>query len=168
MSDVSNVKLGVCSVTFNNVALGHTKGGVTVTYAPSYHDITVDQYGETIVGKRLLGEKLSAKVPLAETTLANLQVAIPEGTTSGSKLTIGSSVGDALEDNAHQLVLHPIANDSDNLDDDVVIHKAVVVSPIEISYKNDGEKIYEVEFDAMLDETKTDGNYLGFVGDSTS
>jgi hypothetical protein len=168
MADITNVKLGVCSVKFNNVDLGHTKGGVTVTYEPTYHDVTVDMYGETVVDKRLLGEKLLAKVPLAESTLANLQIAIPEGTTSGSKLTIGSTVGDSLADESKQLVLHPIANASDNLDDDVIFHKAVVSSTIEMPFANDGEKIIEVEFTALLDETKSDGNYLGFIGDSTT
>ena len=168
MADITNVKLGVCSVKFNNVDLGHTKGGVTVTYEPTYHDVTVDMYGETPVDKRLLGEKLLAKVPLAESTLANLQIAIPEGTTSGSKLTIGSTVGDSLADESKQLVLHPIANASDNLDDDVIFHKAVVSSTIEMPFANDGEKIIEVEFTALLDETKSDGNYLGFIGDSTT
>ncbi len=168
MADITNVKLGVCSVKFNSVDLGHTKGGVTVTYEPTYHDVTVDMYGETVVDKRLLGEKLLAKVPLAESTLANLQIAIPEGTTSGSKLTIGSTVGDSLADESKQLVLHPIANASDNLDDDVIFHKAVVSSTIEMPFANDGEKIIEVEFTALLDETKSDGNYLGFIGDSTT
>jgi hypothetical protein len=168
MADITNVKLGVCTVTFNDVALGHTKGGVVVTYEPSYHNVTVDAYGETPVDMRLLGEKLIAKVPLAEATLANLQVAIPEGTTSGSKLTIGSSVGDALSDEAKELVLHPVENASDNLDDDVVFHKAVVTNTVEIPFQNDAEKVMEVEFTALLDETKDNGNYLGFIGDSTA
>ena len=168
MADISNVKLGVCSVTFNAINLGHTKGGVVVTYEPTYHDLTVDMFGETIVDKKLLGEKLIAKVPLAESTLANLQIAIPEGTTSGDKMTIGSTVGDALSDGAKQLILHPIANLAANLDDDVVFHKAVASSPVEIAFTNDGEKIFEVEFTALLDETKSDGNYLGFIGDSTT
>ena len=167
-SDIANVKLGVCSVSFNSTDLGHTKGGVTVSYEPTYHDVTVDAYGETVVDKRLLGEKLIATVPLAEATLANLQIAIPEGTSSGSKLTIGSSVGDSLLDEAQQLVLHPVENASDNLDDDVVFYKAVVSNSIELPYANDGERVIEVEFTALLDESQSDGGYLGFVGDSTS
>lgn len=163
-ASIDNVKLGVCEVTFNSVELGHTKGGVTVTYEPSYHDVTVDAYGETVVDKRLLGEKLIAKVPLAEATLANLQVAIPEGTTAGTKLTIGSSVGDSLEANAAVLTLHPVENGSDNLADDVTFYKAVVSNSIELPYMNDGERIIEVEFTALLDETKTDGDYLGAIG----
>ena len=168
MADIENVKLGVCSVKFNSIDLGHTKGGVTVSYEASYHDVTVDLYGETPVDKRLLGEKLSATVPLAESTLANIQIAIPLGTTSGSKLTIGSKVGGSLLAEAKELVLHPVANDSDELDEDVVIHKAVVAEAIELPYTNDGERILECTFVGLLDEDKTDGNYLGFIGDSTS
>ena len=167
-SDITNVKLGVCDVTFNSVALGHTKGGVTVTYEPTYHDVSVDAYGETIVDKRLLGEKLTAKVPLAEATLANFAVAIPEGTSDGSKLTIGSTVGDSLASVSHELVLHPSENEASDLDDDVVFFKAVVSSSIELPFQNDGERIIEVEFTALLDETQSDGSYLGFIGDSTT
>ena len=163
-ADIQNVKLGVCEVTFDSTLLGHTKGGVTVTYEPSYHDVTVDAYGETVVDKRLLGEKLIAKVPLAEATLANLQIAIPEGTTTGTKMTIGSPVGDSLADSAKVLLLHPVENASDNLADDVTFHKAVVTNTIELPYMNDGERIIEVEFTALLDETKDDGNYLGAIG----
>jgi len=168
MADIANVKLGVCTVTFNDVDLGHTKGGVVVTYEPIYHDVTVDMYGETIVDKRLLGEKFSAKVPLAEATASNLIVAIPEGSTTGGKLTVGSTVGDSLLDNAKELVLHPSENAVATLDDDVVIHLAVVASTIELPFTNDGEKIVEVVFEALLDDTKDDGNYLGFIGDSTA
>jgi hypothetical protein len=168
MADITNVKLGVCSVTFDDVDLGHTKGGVTVTYTPTYHDVTVDKYGETIVDKRLLGEKMVATVPLAESTLANFQVAIPEGSTDGEKINIGSSVGDSLLDSSAELVLHPLENDAGNLDDDIVFHKAVVTSPVEISFANDGERVLSVEFEALLDETQADGSYLALIGDSTS
>lgn len=168
MADITNVKLGVCDVTFDDVALGHTKGGVVVTYEPTYHDVTVDKYGETVVDKRLLGENLMAKVPMAEATLANLLVAMPEGTVSGTKITLGSDVGDSLKDRAGVLVLHPQENEASNLDDDVIFHVAVVASTIELPYLNDGEKLVEVEFHALLDETKSSGNYLGFIGDSTT
>jgi hypothetical protein len=166
-ASVDNVKLGVCEVTFNDVELGHTKGGVVLTYEPSYHDVSVDAYGETVVDKRLLGEKITAKVPLAESTLANLQVAMPMATTDGTTLTIGSSVGDSLADEAKVLELHPVANAYDNLDDDFTMYKAVVTNTIELPYTNDGEQIIEVEFTALLDETKDDGNYLGAFGDLT-
>lgn len=166
-ADIDNVKLGVCSVTFNDVDLGHTKGGVTVSYAPELHEVTVDKYGNTPVDQVLIGEKFVARVPLAEATLANFQVAIPEGTTSGTKINIGTDAGESMSSDAKELVLHPIANESDDLSEDVVIYKALVTNTVEIPFLFDGERVLEVEFTALLDEGKANGSRLGMIGDST-
>lgn len=166
MADITNVKMGVCSVSFDGVDLGHTKGGVTVTYEPEIHDITVDLYGSTPAEKVLIGQKLKAKVPLAESSIANLTVAIPESTVDGTNLTFGGEVGLRMSSVAGELVLHPIANDTD-LSEDIIIYSAVVVSTLEIPFKVDAERILEIEFEGMIDETKSDGNMLGMIGDST-
>jgi hypothetical protein len=169
MADVANVRVGACSVTYNGVDLGHTKGGVEVSYEPVYHDVTVDKYGETVVEKYLVGEKLSIKVPLAEFTIAHLKVAMPQGTYAGaanSRLLLGHSAGTKATDSAAQLVIHPL-----NLGtkvNDIVLHKAYVASTVELMHKIDEEKIVEVTFEALIDETKSDGNYLGLIGDSTT
>ena len=138
MADITNVELGVCSVTLNDVDLGHTKGGVLLSYEPSYHDVSVDKYGETIVEKYLLGEKLTVKVPLAEFTLANLKVAMPQGSLTGAadaRLTLGANAGKTALTDALELVLHPISEGT--LEHDVVIHKAYVSSTIEINHAID-------------------------------
>ena len=168
MSDISNVKMGVCSVTFGTTALGHTKGGVTVTYEPDIHDITVDQYGSTPAEKVLIGQKLKATVPLAESSIANLAIAIPEGEAGAESIKIGGKVGLRLSDVAETLVLHPIANDSDDLSEDVVIYKAVVTNSIEIPFKVDEERVIELEFEGLVDETRDDGDMLGLIGDSSA
>src|SRR3990167_7629056 len=96
MADATNVKVGACSVTFNSVDLGHTKGGVEVSYEPVYHDVSVDKFGESIVDKYLMGEKWTVKVPLAEFTIANLKAAMPQGTFAGAanaRITLGHSAG---------------------------------------------------------------------------
>lgn len=169
MADITNVKLGVCSVTFNGVDLGHTKGGVEVSYEPVYQDLAVDKYGETPINKVLTGEKLTAKVPLAEFTIANMKVAMPNTTFGGAgnaRVTLGKSAGALQSANAYQLVLHPISEGTRA--HDIVFYKAVVTSQIVISHKNDEQKVVEVEFTALLDESKADGNYLGMIGDSTA
>lgn len=167
-ADIDNVKIGVCSVTFDDVDLGHTKGGVVLSYAPEYHDVTVDKYGNTPVDEVLIGERFVARVPLAEATLANIQVAIPAGETDGSKVTVGKDSGESMAASAAELVLHPIANDSDDLSEDVVIYKAVVTNTVEVGFTYDGERVLEVEFTALIDESKSSGNRLGLIGDSTS
>ncbi|MBU1110781.1 hypothetical protein KKB83_04135 [Patescibacteria group bacterium] len=169
MSDITNVELGVCSVSFNGVDLGHTKGGVEVSYEPSFKDVSVDKYGETAVEKYLIGEKLSAKIPLAEYTLANLKVGMPFGSKAGAadaRLTIGANAGKVGSTEAKELVLHPISEGTRR--HDIVIHKAVVASTVALKHMIDEEKIIEVTFEALLDESKSDGNYLGFIGDSTA
>lgn len=170
MSDISNIKIGVCSVVFGTTNLGHTKGGVTVTYSPEYADITADQFGNTPIDKALVGEMLTIKVPLAESQVANLAIAFPLGTLDGAtdaRVTIGKEAGARLRDVAAKLVLHPLVNAAGVLDDDVVIHKAVVHKEVEIGYTNENERIVEVEFVALVDTAKTNGNLLGHIGDST-
>lgn len=169
MADITKVKMGVCSVTFNGVDLGHTAGGVEATYEPEYSDIKVDKYGNTIADKILTGEKLTAKVPLTEKTIANLKVAMPNATFAGaanSRITLGKSAGQRMSSVAAELVLHPIAEGTRAYD--VVIHKAVVTSEIMLSMKVDEQTVTEATFEGLIDETKSDGNYLGLIGDSTT
>lgn len=170
MGDITNVKMGVCSVTFDDTDLGHTIGGVTVAYEPEYHDIMVDKHGNTVAEKVLIGENLQATVPLAEHTVANLLEAIPAGTSGGTdaRVEIGKDAGERMKQYAAQLVLHPEANTASDLSEDVVIHKALIVEPIEFEFSNEGEKIVEVVFQAIIDDTKSDGNYLGLIGDSSA
>lgn len=169
MADITNVQVGVCEVTFNGVNLGHTKGGVEVSYEPNYHEVSVDKYGETMVDAYLVGEKLEAKVPLAEYTIDNIAVAIPQGAAAGAadaRQTIGAVAGKQLSSVAAELVLHPI--NEGNRSRDIVFHKAAVMSQVVINHAVDEETIIEVTFRALLDETKADQNYLGMIGDSAA
>lgn len=169
MVDASKVKVGVCSVTLGGVDLGHTMGGVEVSYEPEYFDVTVDKYGNTVVDKKLIGEKLSAKVPLAEYTIANLKVAMPNSSFAGAanaRATIGKSSGQSAAANSAVLVLHPISEGTRAYD--IVMYKAVSTAQVTLAHKIDEEKIIECTFEALLDETKSDGNYLGMIGDSTA
>lgn len=169
MGDVSNVELGVCAVTINGTDIGHTKGGVELTYEPEYHEVNVDAYGNTPVDLRLIGERFIAKVPFAEFTLSNLEKVIPWTTRAGAadkRRLIGKKAGQSARDSASvELVLHPVGEGTRR--HDVVMYKAFPMSSVVINHKNDEEKILEVEFIALVDETKSDGNYLGLIGDST-
>ena len=79
-SSTKNVKLGVCQVYFDGVDLGYTQGGVEVTVKTDTHKVNIDQFGKTTINEYIMGRDVSAKVPLAETTLENM-VAIMPGTT---------------------------------------------------------------------------------------
>lgn len=169
MADVTNVQVGDCTVSYNGLDLGHTKGGVEVSYEPEHHDVMVDKYGNTIVQKYLIGEKLTAKLALAEYTIANLRNAVPKATFAGAantRITMGAASGKKATDSAFQLVLHP--RNEGTRRHDVIFYKAYVASTIVLPHKVDEEKLVEVTFEALLDETRSDGNYLGMIGDSTT
>lgn len=169
MADITKVKLGVCNITFNGVDLGHTKGGVEVTYEPHYKEVTVDLYGDTAVDARLMGERLTAKFALAEFTIANARISMPQGEFAGAanaRMTIGHKAGQSALADSAQLVLHPV--DEGTRIRDIVLHKAVAIESVPIKHTNEDEKVLEITMLALLDESKSDGNYLGLIGDSTA
>lgn len=88
-SSTENVKLGVCTVLFDNVDLGYTKGGVEVTVETTTHEVTVDQLGTTPISELVTGRSVAVTVPLAETTLENLVAIMPGSTlvSDGAKAT---------------------------------------------------------------------------------
>ncbi len=169
MADITKVKLGVCSVVYNGIDLGHTFGGVEVIYKPTHKDLMVDLYGDTKVEQILVGEMLTAKVPLAEYTIANLRNAIPQsvfGGAANTRITLGAKAGKSGKAVAYPLTLHPVSEQTKAFD--VNFYKAYVSSQVTLKHTNKDEKVIETVFEALLDETRVDGNYLGMIGDSTT
>lgn len=167
MANATNIQLGPCTVTFKGRDMGHTIGGVTVSYKPNFHKTSVDKYGTGVVEQFLVGEEMSATFNLAEFTLANWQDVINQSTLQGDdSVSVGSTAGKKASANAGLLVLHPIAAGATVRDYDVSIYKAVVTSELKIEHKNDGEKVLPVTAEGLVDENRSDGNMLGFIGDS--
>lgn len=165
--DITKVKVGTVDVSAGGTDLGHTKGGAEVVYEPEYHDIQVDEYGNTVANKKLLGEKFTVKVPLAEYTLANLNVAIPNSTIVGAvtqKLTFGSKAGKDMLSQAVAWIFHPRDAGAD-LDYDINIPKGVVTSSVTLPHQNDSERTIEITVEALIDESAADGAYLASIGD---
>lgn len=165
VNDPLQVPLGVCDVYFNERKMGFTIGGVEYVYTPEYHETKVDQI-TGVIERFLIGEKVSAKVPLAETILTNLKDAIAHATDNTSSLTFGSKTGKRASSVAHLLRLHPqeFADEDDRFD--VRIYKAHSTGEITLGFKTDGERIAEVMFEGLADTSRSDGNMLGMIGDS--
>lgn len=110
-SDIKNVKLGVCKVLFNGSDLGYTKGGVEVSVKTESHEVTIDQFGKTVINEYLMGRTISVKVPLAETTLANLLTTMPGATMvqyGGAYATGTYTVGATLPTNGQTIVINGV------------------------------------------------------------
>jgi len=161
MADIQNVKIGAAHVTFGGTDIGHTKGGCEVTIETEKAEITVDETGNTIRDYSLLGEKATVKVPLAESQVANLANAFPMGTleNSNGRLKLGKKAGERFAQYAKELVLRPFGETDDA--NDVVFYKAVATGDATISYSNEDERVVEVEFTALWDDTK---DALGHIG----
>lgn len=169
MADATKIQLGPCSVRYKGTDLGHTIGGVVVTYTPTYKETSVDQHGSSVVEKFLTGERMMAELSLAEFTLANLQVAIGQSNLVGDdSVSMGSNAGKKASEKAGELVLHPLALPSSDRNSDVTIFKAVVTNELKIEHSNENEKVLPVQFDGLIDEGRADGARLGYIGDSIS
>lgn len=167
-ASVTNIALGPCSIIVDGTDIGHTIGGTTLKYTPTYHDTVVDKYGKTVVEKWLVSEKWEAEFSIAEFTFANLKVAMPEGTQTSTKITLGAIAGKKLSSAAHVVVLHPNEKASNDKSADAVFYKGVISGPISIDYKSDGERILKCQLEGLIDESRSDGNLLGLIGDSTT
>jgi len=171
-SDTKNVKLGVCSVSFNGVDLGYTKGGVDVEVKTTTKEVMVDQFGNSPVNEYILSRTCTAKVPLAETTLDNLvkimpgAVLVTDATVpTKKKVTVPNAIGTSLLDLAEALVLHPIALASTDHSEDFTIPKAMTAGDVNYSYKLDQERVFTCTFKAYPDPTT---KVLFVAGDSSA
>lgn len=169
--DISKVRIGACQITYKGVNVGHTLDGVELTFEREFEDLTVDKYGSTPVDKALTGNKLMAKFKLAQPDFASLNIAAPEGEgadgSTGDRIGLGTEAGYLLRQDAGELVLRPLKNvASANDSEDVVLYKAVSVENVELSYKVDEQRVIEVTFEALVDETYGTGRRLGHVGPS--
>lgn len=151
-NDAKNVKLGVCKVLFDGQDLGFTKGGVDVTVATETHEVQVDQYGQTPINEYVMGRTVTVKVPLAETTLANLTKIMPgaklvtDATANTARVDVPVAVGQSLLDYAKTLVLHPIAKPEADKSDDFTVHLAATAGGLDFAYKLEDERIFNCEF----------------------
>lgn len=169
MANAQNLRIGDCDVIYKNIELGYTKGGITLTFEREFADLTADKFGTSALEKALTGSKLMAVVRLAEVTKENLSKAIPEGrfdaAGSDSKLGFGRATGYLLRQHAGELRLHPRNKDVNDRSEDIYLHLAVSTEPIEMDYLVDEQRIVEVTFEALVDDSQPDGFKLGRIGD---
>lgn len=170
-SSTTNVKLGVCSVFFGGVDLGYTKGGVEVEISTETHRVMVDQFGSAPINEYITSREVKVRVPLAESTLANLIKVLPGSTlvTDGvdplkQKVNVDHAIGTNLLSLAAELKLHPIANVAANKIEDFTVPKAMTPGTFTFAYKLDEERVFNVEFNGYPDNA----GLLFVVGDTTS
>lgn len=169
----SNLRIGDADIYITNgvdpeFIIGHTKGGVEFSFERDFEELTHDQGGETAVDKALKGNKLTIKAMVAEATTYNLNIAVPEGKFNDGSISenlgLGTDSGYLLRADAVQLRLHPRNLATTNYSEDIYIWKAVSVESVELAYKIDEQRVLEITWQALYDNTQPDGQRLGRVG----
>jgi len=165
-SDIANVKLGVCSVTFNSVDLGYTKGGVDVEVTTEQYKVTVDQFGTTAIGDHIIGRSVVITTPLAETTIDNLVAIMPgaskviDGLDSAViKAVVATAIGTDLLSLAQKLTLHPKAAGA-SVAEDFVVPKASTAGAMNFAYRTDEERVFNCVWNAYPDTANADTLFI--------
>lgn len=167
-SDTKNVKLGVCKVFFNGQDLGYTQGGVDVSVKTDTHAVNVDQFGKTTINEYIMGRTVTAKVPLAETTLENMVRIMPgsvlmDDETDPTKkfVEVTTGIGTDLLSIARELRLHPVSLAAEDFSEDFVIPLTATAGALDFAYKLENERIFNVDFTGYPDPAT---NKLFYVG----
>lgn len=162
-SSLENVKIGVCSVMFDAVDLGYTKGGVSFEVTTETYTVTIDQFGETPVNNYITGRLAKVTTPLAETTLENMISIMPGSTlvidgvtATKKKVVVTTGVGINLIATAKPLTLHPIGETTAAFD--LTIPRANTPGQVSFSYNVNQERVFNCEWMGYPDNA---------VGDST-
>lgn len=170
MPNIQNVRIGPCSITWKTQDLGHTQGGVKLTYERKMTDLTVDKYGDSPVDKALTGVNLKAVFKMAEPVVALLQRVNPEGLNTsgvnGQQLGLGADAGYSARGDAGLLVLHPLNKTAGDLSEDINIYLAVPTQNTELNYEVDNQRLVEIEMTALITEIYQNGRRLGHIGPS--
>lgn len=163
----ADVQIGSCKVTYNSVDMGGVSGAITVSFQLETLEHRSEQFNmleEIFVTFR----GIRCTVPVNESDLTQLQYGFADGTYSAgagkAKIKVGGS-NVRMSTYSHQLKLEPVYADDDN--EDVTIYKAVVTQAVEVSFGM-SVRMWPLVFVGMRDSTRTDGDQLFLLGDSTS
>lgn len=172
-ADVANICHGPAQLQLTDVEIGHTQGGIEATITPQNRARNVDQYGASEVAIIHTGDEVRIMAPWAEISAAVLAEIYNPGndqTTSGSSATgdyigIGRSAGYIYTTQDMKIVPRLAAQAAKRM-------HFFKTTPIgEFSQMFDGgetDRIFEVEFAALVDPTKTDGELIGRINLTTS
>lgn len=123
-SNTKNVKLGVCQVIYDGVDLGYTQGGVEVTVKSDTHKVNVDQFGKTTINEYIMGRDVTAKAPLAETTIDNMVAIMP-----GATMTV---VGGTVASGSITVTTNPTTGDTIVVNGQTFTFKTAAALPTEV------------------------------------
>lgn len=164
---VENMELTPMRVKWGGVDIGGTLDNVELSVEYSKGEIKADQYGETIMDKRLKGTVIGVKMALAEVrdpTHWSYVFPSAELATSGSlkSITFRQNTGRSDRDNAKILQLHPVVLPDSDVSEDHVFNLAHPNEKSGIVYGPKDQSKLKLEFDIYGLILTGDGGRLEF------
>lgn len=163
------IKLGPCNIVYGDLTIKHTDAGVKLHVEPLYREIKTARHGGSIVDHRITGWTIKAVVPMKQTDWLSLKAAatfLQQVGDGVSKALVDRALGTSMRAQAKELTMHPVENAAEDVSDDVTLWLAGPVTPMELGYDYEGERMYSVEFLAYPkeDDNPAIGNYMS-IGD---
>lgn len=159
------VKVGAYNDAENTaVDLGRTTGGVEFSMEREVKEIETDQ-DPGPVGARETKRKGKLKLKLAESSLANLAMALnlPVASVAGSTLSLGADTDGELYRTVYINVDAPGGGVRK-----YTFNKCVIVGAGQTMFKKDEPSSIELQLDVLWDTSKTSGQEMGTVVDTSS
>jgi len=172
MSDINNIVVGLQAantlkvgaygaVEGDAVEVGLIKGGIKIAHDETQYDVEVDQYIGPIL-KKITSEGLKITLAIAEASLANLAVAFGYPTTAvaGGVFSFGGKTS------VTPRTLYINVNGVSSGTAKITIFRAVPTGKTSPAYTKEKETLIDVEFDVLVDTTKTAEQRFGTWADA--
>ena len=173
------IKMGPCKVTYGEdigaTIIDKTIGGVDFVATPMYHEIKIDQYGQGVYDKRIVGWNVKAIIRMAESTYENIKAmsaGLVEVTDGTKKKLHDAQLGTSMRAGGKKLVIHPLENAVGDVSDDITVYLAAPDTPLDLKYNFENERVLEVTMIAYPKEDvgiePGDANAYFCIGDETA
>ena len=153
MGTIANVLVGVVAVTWDtggdNLALGFTEDGITMTVSTDFFDVNVEEVIGSI-HRVMTHQEITVTLNLAESSLVNMEVAIPGSSVAAAVLTLGNA---ALGEKNLQLV----GTNPAGFARTIVLTQVNPVGEVGIPYKKGAISVVPVTFKALVQSDGTFG-----------
>lgn len=150
----ANMELTPSRVTYDGVDLGGTLSNVKVSISYGKADIKADQFGDTVLDRRVKELKISVETELVEVNLKSVwKVVYPNMDLVGVSPQAGnfvSKVGSGDLALAKQLKLHPLSRPNADLSGDFTFYKAVAEEVSEITYGPSNQARLKIKWNIYL------------------
>lgn len=163
--DFDNVIGGPAKCLLAATEIGHTSGGITATLTPETRNVTVDEFGSSICNVRHVGEAAEVVARYGEYAADTLAEVLESGNNqtaaAGAKyMGFGRTAGYIYTAQGLTVVPYLTADAAKKFE----LFRATATGPVELTYDNDNDIIFETTFTGLVDESQgTDGEMMGKI-----